>query len=203
MVPTDYRLDRVCARIIDRLEGARRSYSGKPHRALAAFEQIAHHEVEAAIREFREVAMQDHPETQARLLRREVLRTFLPRYTQLANEMNEREEDRFGFGLWGEPAGRVVLAVVALFTVFFCMRAMRAPVLWPLLLATLALPFIADIGAWLQTGRYRRRLEAMLDDMARIQETSTTWLEPYELGEPTEGGQIIHLIPPDKKPTDD
>jgi hypothetical protein len=195
MVPSDYRLEQVCTRLIERLEGARRTYVGFPERAVVAFNRIAAEQVEAAIREYRGVALADRPEEQASLLRREVLATFLPRYTRLAVQMTAREETAFGMGVFAEPMGRVVLAVVALFSLFFCWRLVRIPLLWPTLLVILALPFAADVVRWMYQSWYGRRLEGVLRDMARIQDQSGTYLTPSEL-EPERGGKVLHLVPP-------
>jgi len=195
MVPSDYRLEKVCARLIDRLESARPTYAGFPERAAIAFNRIAAEQVEAAIREYREVGMADRPEEQATLLRREVLSTFLPRYTRLAVQMTAREESAFGMGVFAEPVGRVVLAVVALFFLFFCWRLARLPLLWPVLVGLLALPFASDVVRWMYQSWYGRRLEAVLRDMARIQEQAGTYLTPSELA-PDRGGKVLHLVPP-------
>ncbi|MBW1877263.1 MAG: hypothetical protein JRJ84_02780 [Deltaproteobacteria bacterium] len=202
MVPTDYRLEQVCTRLIERLEGARRTYVGFPERAVIAFNRIAAEQVEAAIREYREVALADHPEDQATLLRREVLATFLPRYTRLAVQMTAREEAGFGMGVFAEPMGRAVLAAIAVFFLFFCWRLVRVPLLWPMLLAILVLPFASDLVRWMYQGWYGRRLEAVLGDMARIQEQAGTYLTPSELA-PERGGKVLHLVPPSDDGEDD
>lgn len=198
MVASDYRLERVCARLIERLESARRTYAGFPQRASAAFNHIAAEHVEAAIREYRGVAMADHPDRQATLLRREVMATFLPRYTRLAVAMTQREEGSYGFGPFAEPFGRLLLGAVGLLLVFSCWRVIRVPVLWPLLLGFLLLPFVADIGGWLISQRYRRRLETVLSDMKHIQDSEGTYLSAEEL-RPDGGAQVLHLVPPDSE----
>lgn len=202
MVPTDYRLDKVCTKLVERLEGIRRSFAGDPDRAAAEFRRLARQHVEAAIREYRGVAMPDHPRVQASLLRREVLQTFLPRYTRLATEMNQAEEENFGFGAWAEPQGKVILAVLAVLALLTCGRLIRVPELWPLDLSVLVLPFLSDFAAWMYQGRYRRRIEALLDDLARVQDLSHPYLGKDELIA-DESDNVVHLLPLRSEDDDD
>lgn len=191
MVPTDYRLESVCARLVERLESTRRSHGSDHRRAQEAFARVAREQVEAAVREYREVGLPDHPEVQERLLRREVLEAFLPRYTRLAVQMNQREER--GLGALAEPVGRVLLGVVALVLLAFCWRFARLPAFWPILLGILALPLLPDLVQAVQQSLYRRRLERLVDDMARLQRLEGTWLRPDQLETET---PPLRLVPP-------
>ena len=160
MVASDYRLEQVTARLIERLEGTRRSFVGDPEAGKAAFERIAGEHVEAAIGEYREVALADDPEPQAELLRREVFQTFLPRYTRIALDMNRSEARRYGFGWLGSPLGRIAFGVLALILMF---AAFRMPGLrgmgWTLLPLLLPLPIAPDIVGMFVRGRHRRQLQ--------------------------------------------
>ena len=181
MVPTDYRLDRVTARLIERLEGARPTYATSPDEGATNFHRIAKEHVERAIGEFEEVAMADHPEAQADFLRREVMETFLPRYHRLAVEMNGATEGGFGFGRLARPLGRLALVAITLILLFFLLRLIYLPIMWPLALLALSLPFWPDIAAMFHRRRYQRDLYALVADMTRIQDQDDAYLPKERL----------------------
>lgn len=177
MVPSDYRLDYVTARLIERLEGARPSYAGQPEAAMEAFTRVATQHVEAAIAEYQELALQD-PAPQAAILRQEVLQTFLPRYHRVAVAFNQAEEGGFGFGPLAQPAGRLALGAASLFALVWLMRLSHLPLVWPLILLDLSLVFWPDIAAWLQRRHHLQNLHAIVHDMGRIQDQSLAYQAP-------------------------
>lgn len=181
MVPTDYRLDHVAARLVERLEGARRSYADD-ERARTAFGEIAREHVEAAIVELEAVGMMRDASDHADFLRTEIERTVLPRYHRLATEMSAREAGGFGMGRLAQPLGRLGLVVVALLLLWFVLLRMAAvPVVWPLFLIDLSLPFWPDIAAAFTRRSYRTKLEAMIEDLTRIQDGAQAYLSASEL----------------------
>lgn len=183
MVPADYRLDTVTARLIERLEGARPTYGGDPDRALAAFEETARGHVEAAIAEYADLAREQAPEPHAAFLRKEVLATALPRYVRLAVAFTRAEERGFGFGPLAEPLGRLGLGVLALLLLWLVLiRLVASPVAWPLVLVDLSMPLWPTAAAWLSRRRYHGQLEALVADMARIQDSERAYLSSAELG---------------------
>ena len=177
MVPTDYRLDHVVARLIERLEGSRPTFTGQPDKAMAAFERTTREHVEAAIEEFVEVSMVDAPAPHAAFLRREVNETFLPRYHRLALQMGEKESGGYGFGAAYEPVGRMGMFAVSLFVLWFVLLKMiYLPVVWPLVLLDLSFATWPSIAAWLVQRRYRAQLMTIVSDMSRIQEQHSAYL---------------------------
>ena len=60
MVPSDFRLDTVSVHLVERLEGARRSYVDRPEEATPAFRRIAEELVADAASEVQEYS--DLPE---------------------------------------------------------------------------------------------------------------------------------------------
>ncbi len=177
MVPTDYQLDHVVARLIERLDGSRPTFSGQPDKAMASFERTTREHVEAAIEEFAEVSLVDDPEPQAAFLRREVMETFLPRYHRLALEMGEKERSGFGFGAAYEPVGRLGMVVVSLLVLWFVLlKLIYLPVVWPLVLLDLSFATWPSIAAGLTNRRYRSQLTEIVDDMSRIQEQHSAYL---------------------------
>jgi hypothetical protein len=180
MVPSDYRLDSVAARLIERLEGARPTHTD-PSTAEAAFREVAEHHVAAAIAEYRALGAED-PEAHAAFLRREVLQTMLPRYARLAARMTAAEQRGYGFGPLAGPIGIPALAVVAFALFFFVLRRLLGWwEAWPLLLLDATLPFWPLGAAWLHVRRHRADLEALVADMERIQDAERTFLTADEL----------------------
>ncbi|HHO51114.1 MAG TPA: hypothetical protein ENK18_09655 [Deltaproteobacteria bacterium] len=190
MVPSDYRLDHVTARLIERLEGARRTFGDDERAARAAFEETASAHIEAVIAEYRALAFEE-PSAHAAFLEREVLQTALPRYVRLAVQMNRAEAEGFGFGWLAEPLGRFALVGVAAVGLLLMVRLAAAPLMWPLLLFDLSLPLWPSIGAWLGGRRYTNQVVQIVDDMARIQDSEGLYLSDAqreamaELGAPS------------------
>ena len=165
MIPSDFRLDTVSVHLIERLEGARRSYMDRPDEAPPAFLRIAEELVADAASEAREYT--DDTEYPV-VLRREVLETFLPRYTRLALEHNALEKSRFGAWRSGDPIARLITttaAVVgaAVFSRFF--PSVLAAVAW---LAVLLVALMPELRSFWYKRLYQRDLQAVVDDMARI-----------------------------------
>ncbi len=178
MVPNDYRLEHVSLRLIDRLEGARRSFGAE--RAPAEFRRIADEMLLAATTEYKSVALED-PVAQAEFLRRELIDTFLPRYTSVAIDMTSREARGYGLGLLADPAGRVFLALVAAAVAFaeFRVGGARLGITGVALFGVL--PFVPDIVAYVTRRRHESNLQAIVNDMTRIQNQRDAYATPTAL----------------------
>jgi hypothetical protein len=180
VVPEAYRLEQVVVRLIERLEGARRSHAD-PAKASAEFERIAADHVEAAIGEFGEVALEE-PGPHADFLRREVLGTFLPRYTAQATQMTATESAGYGLGRVADPLGRLVLIAVAFGLLYLDLRFLfEVRAAWPFIGVLAMLPFSPDFLAMFHRRRYRTELQSIVDDMARIQSNSNAYIPAERL----------------------
>jgi len=176
MVPGDYRLDTVAARLIERLEAVRPTFGTDADAAYAAFREHTESHLNAAIAEFREMVPDEDPEEHAAFLRREINDIALPRFHRLATAYSEAQANNFGFGLLGEPAGRIGLFAIALFALVVIMpRLIEFPIAWPLLLVDLVLPFSPTIAAAIGRRRYAARLQELVADMGRIQDSERTY----------------------------
>ncbi len=165
MVPSDFRLDTVSVHLVERLEGARRSYVDRPEEATPAFRRIAEELVADAASEVQEYS--DLPEYPV-VLRREVLETFLPRYTRLALEHNALEKRRFGAWRQGDPIARLISTGAAVFAAAIFSRFMPsvfAAVAWLFVFLVALMP---ELRATWYRRLYKRDLQAVVDDMARI-----------------------------------
>jgi hypothetical protein len=192
MIPSDFRLDTVSVHLVERLEGARRSYMDRPDEAPPAFLRIAEELVTDAASEVQEYTDDAEYPT---VLRREILETFLPRYTRLALEHNELEKTRFGAWRSGDPIARLITtgaAVLgaALFSRFF--PSVFAAVAW---IAVLLVALMPELRAAWYRRLYQRDLQAVVDDMARIHDH----LDVYN---PSERPAATSKAPPVSRSTD-
>lgn len=178
MVPNEYRLEHVSLRLIDRLEGARRSFGAD--RAPAEFRRIADEMLSAATTEYRSVALED-PVSQVEFLRRELIETFLPRYTTAAVDMTAREARGYGMGILADPVGRVFLALIAAAVAFaeFRVGGARLGITGVALFGVL--PFVPDLVAYVTRRRHEANLQAIVNDMTRIQNQRDAYAAPTDL----------------------
>lgn len=184
MIPRDYRLENVCARLVERLEGTRRSYVDRPEQASTEFLRVAREHGAAAVAEWGALDLTDEVDVElhAAFLSRELENTFLPRYERLALAHTTAEEGGYGFGMLARPSGRVVMVLAALFLVLLFGRlALFAFPLWSVVLASLSLPLWPDIAATLEDRRYAQDLGELLADMARVQAQSSAYQRPDKL----------------------
>lgn len=166
MAPPSYRIDTVAVSLIERLEGARPTWAGDPTAAAEGFRRIAGEHVDAVLAERGELL---GPEPEGEAMRREVLETFLPRYTRLAIDQNALEQA--GYHAWrrGDPVARVVGTLVAIALVAALYRVLHHPLTLVFMLGAFLAPFAPDLRrAWYRR-RYRAELQEVVDDMARIQ----------------------------------
>lgn len=181
MVPSDYRLDEVCARLIPRLEASRRSFKDREE-LRGTFQRLAEEHVESALAEYEQVAGTDrHYARQAELLRRETTETFLPRYERLAVERNLAERDPTRLEAWAAPARRLMLVGVALSAWFIGYRFVGRPLSWIPLLILSSAPLWPDWADRIARRQHQRALQEVVDDMQRIQEQATSYLPPEML----------------------
>ncbi len=178
MVPDEYRLEHVSLRLIDRLEGARRSFGAD--RAPVEFRRIADELLLAATSEYRTVALED-PSAQVEFLRRELIDTFLPRYTQVAVDMTAREARGYGLGILADPAGRVFLALIAAAIAFAEFRVGGARLGLTGVALFAVLPFVPDLVAYATRRRHESNLQTIVDDMTRIQNQRDAYAAPNAL----------------------
>ena len=165
MTASPYRLDTLAASLIERLEAARRTWLDKPDEAEQGFRRIAEETVDKVIAERTELFGTSNEET----LRREILETFLPRYTRLAVDHNALEDS--GYRAWrrGDPVARIVATGAALLGALVLERILHHPATLMALIGALGVPFIPEFRAWHFRRKYRSMLQEIVDDMASIQ----------------------------------
>ncbi len=168
MTVASYRLDQVCADLIERLEGARPTWANDRDGAQRAFRKIATEHVDTVIAEHDE--MVGTPGWGA-LLRREVMETFLPRYTRLALDHNQLEAA--GYHAWrkGDPVSRLILTFVALSAATAAYRVLHSPLTLGLFVLAFVVPFAPELRRGWHRRRYSGLLQEVIDDMGRIQDS--------------------------------
>ncbi|MEL6347751.1 MAG: hypothetical protein AAFV53_31890 [Myxococcota bacterium] len=167
MPPSSYELDTVAANLIERMEGARRTWQGDPDAAAAGLSRIAEESIDRVSREYD--AIMGSADGWPAVLRRELMETFLPRYIRLATEHNALEAD--GYGAWrgGDPVARIIATAGAILGALAIETIFRHPITLILLVAALFVPLMPEIRAWYHRRRYVRLLQEAVDDMGRIQ----------------------------------
>ncbi len=170
MIPTEFRLEHVAAGLVERLDGARRSFDDED--ALrAGFRRITAEHLDSVLRADSDLRFVPGHEQHEAFLRREVVDTLLPRVCRDAHAMNVAERAGFGFGPLAAPMGRLVLVLAGMFGVYLMMRGLaRVPGgVWISLLA-LGIPFLPDLSARFAVRRYSQSLAQTLEDLGRIQD---------------------------------
>lgn len=170
MIPEPFRLEFVARGLIERMDGARRSFTTR-QQLEEGLRRAAAEQVDSVIASWRDIPFAPTGPAQGAFVRREVLDTLLPRFVDAAWEMNEAERTGFGMGKWATPAGRVGLVGLSLVVAWFGLLRLEAlPVMWPITAIDLAVPFLPDILAALSRRRYEASLRTILIDMTRIQD---------------------------------
>lgn len=166
MTAPSYRLDTIALNLIERLEGARRTWATDPDAARTELSRAADEQLARILAEHDEFA--DNPGWSA-TARREIRETFLPRYLRLAVDHNALEER--GYNAWrrGDPIARIVAGVAAIGAAMAFVRVVHHPAAFVGLAVALAVPFIPEIRRFHFRRRYRAELQGVVDDMARIQ----------------------------------
>jgi len=204
MIPTEYRLDQVAARLTERLESTRRSYAGDAEAAEATFRRLTDELVENAINEYSADGFVDRPERHAAFLRQELTQTYLPRYTRLATAMTASEEGGYGAGFLYGPVGRVLMFVAV---VLIGAVLLRMPGPWGIKLAPM-IPmllgvFVPDLLAWAARRRYRRQLVELLTDLRHIQDRAQDYdarpVEPLSEPQDERSAQKAHAARRDRE----
>jgi hypothetical protein len=166
MTTASYRLDSICGNLIERLEGARRTWRADPESAARGLRRVAVEQLDRVLADYEE--MYDGaawPDT----VRREVLETFLPRYTRLAIDHNHLEER--GYDAWrnGDPIARLIGGLVALSAAGVLVRVVHHPASLVAFVVALAVPFVPEIRRFYFRRQYGQLLQEVVDDMSRIQ----------------------------------
>lgn len=166
MVTESYRLETVSAGIVERLEGARRSYAGRPEAFAELAARVSDEALERTRADYVELFGDDGHVAQ---LEQEVRETFLPRYLRLAAAQTALEEQ--ARGLWaGDMLARAGAFIAAMLLAIVVSRIIRNPFVVSFYAAAFLVPFLPELRRWWQRRAYLAELQGMIDDLARVQE---------------------------------
>ncbi|MCB9793678.1 MAG: hypothetical protein H6741_13230 [Alphaproteobacteria bacterium] len=166
MVTASYRLETVSAGIVERLEGARRSYAGRPEAFEALAERVCAEALERVQADYEELFGDDGHVGE---LRRELAETFLPRYLRLAAQQTALEER--ARGLWaGGLLARAGAFAAAMLAALVVSRLIRNPFVIAFYISAFLVPFLPELRRWWEGRSYLAELQAMIDDLARVQD---------------------------------
>lgn len=172
MIPREFRLDAVAARLAAKLDGVRRSHDDASQRHADFIARTDAHLDAVAVR-YRELASDLHvdadPERHIAFLRHELPGTFLPRFERAVEAIAAEERDGYGIGSLARPVGRLVLGAAGLVAAWFTIRFLHTPVTIPVAMALLALPGLPEVLRWFALRRYRADVEDLLGDLRRLQ----------------------------------
>jgi len=167
MIPPSYHLDTAAVLLIERLEGARRTWMNDPTEAAAGLRRNAEELVDGIVREHNEI-MGDTG--WGDVLRREMMETFLPRYIRLAVQHNEHESR--GFGAWrgGDPIARILATAMTVFAGLVLNAIFHHPIVILVFMSALFVPVLPEIRSGYARRQYRIELQQAVSDMERIQQ---------------------------------
>jgi len=174
MTIPSHRLDALGAGLIARLEGARPAWGPDATAAAAAVDVALADVVDPVLHERRRLLGEG---AAADWSRAELGRSFTPRYLALAVQQNHAEAQ---VRRLRGPLGRVGGALGALFFGVVLSRLVRGPAalgVWPVVAIGVFLP---DLHAWWMRRRYRAALQAVVDDLGRIQDALEASPAPEE-----------------------
>ncbi len=192
MPPKSYRLDTVAAHLIERLEGSRRSYLDRPDELEIAARRIAGEALSEVCSEYTEIMGDDgHPER----IRREMLETFLPRWLKLARLQNELEARRFDTWREGDIVFRLAAFLGPLIVALVATRALHSPLVALAYVVPFTLPFLPELRAWQAASRYQRALQAIVDDLERIQQQLDAYQPALATEESADGASATRESP--------
>jgi hypothetical protein len=181
MIPSDYRLDEVSARLVERMEAFRGSYQGNEVGLAAEAERVCKEHLRRLAAEQRELGLLDEP-GHLDFLRRSLFEVFLPRWLRLAEAVNRREANGFGLPALREPAVRLVVGAVVLVILVPLLRLALTPTGLVLIVALGSVPLWPELLAAITRRGHQRDLAEMLQDLRRLQEEERRLLPPAGRG---------------------
>jgi hypothetical protein len=181
MVPEKYRLPAVGRFLLEQFELRRPGIREWSPEIEAQLRRDAESELQLMEKQLREMGMDDPGYWQR--VRRALDEILLPRYGALAT--GEIELARRDYGIWrgGDMIARATFALAGFLLGIVCVEVPYIPIQakwFPALLLVLG-PLFPDGVMWLHRRRWRKRLEALVEDLGRASETLDTYRPLSEL----------------------
>jgi hypothetical protein len=181
MVPEKYRLPAVGRFLLEQFELRRPGIREWSPEIEAQLRRDAESELQLMEKQLREMGMDDPGYWQR--VRRALDEILLPRYGALAT--GEIELARRDYGIWrgGDLIARATFALAGFLLGIVCVEVPYIPIQakwFPALLLVLG-PLFPDGVMWLHRRRWRKRLEALVEDLGHASETLDTYRPLSEL----------------------
>jgi hypothetical protein len=181
MVPERYQLGAVGRFLLDQFELRRPGLTSFTPEIEAEFRKQAEAEILQMERQLHELGIDDQPYWQR--VRRVVDEILLPRYQKIAQEEIALQARDYGIWRGGDLLARVAFAAAGLVLGIICVELPYIPVQvrWFPVLPFLAGPLFPDVVTALYARRYRKKLDALVQDLAKASDALDTYRPLSEL----------------------
>jgi hypothetical protein len=181
MVPEKYRLAAVGRFLIEQFELRRPGLKAWTPEAEASFRAQAETELQRMEAQLRELGIDDP--AYWRSVRGALDGVLLPRYGAIAQKELALEQRDYGIWRGGDLLARGVFAVAGFAVGVFIVEVPYIPIYakWFPAVTMIGGPLVPDAWAWLCRKRYQRRLQAIVDDLARAADRLDTYRPLSEL----------------------
>ena len=181
MVPEKYRLAAVGHYLLEQFELRRPGFREWTQAVEASLRKEAEGELQVMEKQLREMGIDDSAYWQR--VRRALDEILLPRYAALAS--SEIDLAKRDYGIWrgGDLIARGTFALAGFVLGIICVEVPYIPIQakwFPALLLVLG-PLFPDAVMWLHRRRWRKKLEALIEDLRHASETLDTYRPLSEL----------------------
>jgi len=181
MVPEKYRLPAVGRFLLEQFELRRPGMREWSPQVESSLRRDAEGELQLMEKQLRETGMDDAGYWQR--VRRALDEILLPRYGALAREEIDLAKRDYGIWRGGDLVARATFALAGFVLGIICVEVPYIPIQakwFPALLLVLG-PLFPDAVMWLHRRRWRKKLQALVEDLARASETLDTYRPLSEL----------------------
>lgn len=196
MVPEKYRLPAVGHFLLEQFELRRPGFREWSPSVEASLRKDAEGELQVMEKQLRELGIDDAGYWQR--VRRALDEILVPRYAALAS--SEIELAKRDYGIWrgGDLIARATFALAGFVLGIICVEVPYIPIQakwFPALLLVLG-PLFPDAVMWLHRRRWRKKLEALIEDLRHASETLDTYRPLSELTHALEMPSGLAEAPP-------
>jgi hypothetical protein len=196
MVPEKYRLPAVGHFLLEQFELRRPGFREWSPTVEASLRKDAEGELQVMEKQLRELGIDDAGYWQR--VRRALDEILVPRYAALAS--SEIELAKRDYGIWrgGDLIARATFALAGFVLGIICVEVPYIPIQakwFPALLLVLG-PLFPDAVMWLHRRRWRKKLEALIEDLRHASETIDTYRPLSELTHALEMPSELAEAPP-------
>jgi hypothetical protein len=181
MVPQKYQLGAVGRFLLEQFELRRPGLKAVTPEVEAELRKQAEAEIAQMERQLHELGLSD-PQYWQRV-RRVVDEILLPRYAKLAQEEIDLAARDYGIWRGGDLIARAAFAAIGLVLGILCVELPYIPIeaRWFPVVPLVAGPLFPDVVVALHARRYRKKLDAIVEDLSRASDALETYRPLSEL----------------------